>query len=769
MDESLTYSKRELNQWIDICTGTRNDDGIQVTDGSHGVIYYAGDGENAERHGVCMPSPCALGCSFDRELVREVGKAVGSLAAEGGYNAVLSPDAGVVRSPLYGSMADCFGEDPYLNGSLAAEWVNGVQSVGVAAVLRHFAGGNQSVGKFTCDSMIDRRALHDIYLKPFEMAVKLSAPRAVSCGINKINGLESCENHVLLTDLLRRSWHFEGAVLTDMRMADCVQAMSAGVDLSLPAGGRAIRRRLKKAVREEEIPRHYPAAAAERIRAVTRFMPSDVAEPVMEEECRALAVRAAEASAVLLKNHRSALPLPLGGSIALIGRQAKYMRVQRRGIRALDNGQPVNMLNVFDDNQVRYKYCDGYGQNSSNDSELLSEAVKNASESEFAVVFVGFDDVYDNDCADRFTNHLPKAQTKLINAVSKVNQNTVVVVGGSALPKMNWIGRVKAVLYLPLGGDGAAEALYHLIFGFADPCGRLPVSYSLSESDMPCGDTFGADSQISQYRESIYVGYRYYNKAGIFSAFPFGYGLSYTDFEYSRLRVRECAEGWEVTVDIRNTGNRDGCEVVQFYLEPPRGDKFRPVRELKQFRKVFLTKGEKRTVSVLIPHSSFQFYSTQFGRPYLTGGRYRISAAASSADIRAEAWINVKGEPVIKHDVPLWYLRPSGRPKESDFLAIFGEATTKKQLPADREYSTDNTLNQLSAIGIFREAVKLIRFFADKIIRTESRREPEYAERMDVVLNMPVRRLSGLCRGWYPMRLTRLIIAIANRQRRKRG
>ncbi len=758
----------QINDMLDICAGDKKSEPlIKLTDGSHGAVYHRREGEKEIRHGICMPSPCALGCSFDRELMREVGKAVGSIAAEGGYNAVLSPDAGVVRSPLYGSMADCFGEDPYLNGTLAAEWVNGVQSEGVAAVLNQFAGSRQSTGKFTCDSMIDKRAMHEIYLKPFEMAVKLSQPRAVFCGINKINGLETCENHVLLTDILRRQWKFEGAVIADMRMADCAAAMAGGVDYSYPYGGRSVRAGLRSALREGELPWHYPKASSERAEAAVQFDSSGLSEQMTEEEYRSLSVRAAEACAVLLKNHRNMLPLPLSASIALIGRQAKYPRVQRGGVNALDCGQVRSMLNVFDDNQIRYRFCEGFGENSSGDGELLAEAVRCASESEFAVVFVGFDDAYDNACSDRFTNQLPKAQTKLINAVAKVNPNTVVIIGGSALPKMSWIGKVKAALYLPLGGEGTADALYNLIFGFVDPCGRLPVSYSLNETDMPCGDTFGADAGMSQFRESIYVGYRYYNKASIFSAFPFGYGLSYTRFEYSRMRVNSCAEGWEVTVDIKNIGKRDGSEIVQFYVQPPKGDKFRPVRELKQFRKVFLTKGEKRTVSVVIPHSAFEYFSAEFDRVRITGGRYRICAAASSTDIRADAWVTIKGEPAEKSDWPQWYIRPSGRPGESDFLAIFGEATTKRLLPTEQRFSEDNTLNQLSSIGIFRLAVKVIRLFADRLIPAENRRDPQYAERLDAVLNVPVRRLSGKCGGLYPMKLTRLVIAIENRRGRK--
>lgn len=768
MDNSGLNLNDKTDEYLDICLGgSKKTSQLLIADGSHGVTYRADEIDEETMQGVCMPSPCALGCSFDRELVREVGKAVGSIASEGGYDALLSPDAGVVRSPLYGSMADRFGEDPYLCGTLAAEWISGVQSEGVAAVLDHFAGSNQATGKFTCDNMIDKRALHEIYLKPFETAIKQCNPKAVRCGFNKINGLASCENHVLLTDILKRQWNFEGAVLTDMRITDPAEAMACGVDQCCPAGGFRQKRRLKKALRDEKIPRHYPRTAAGRVKSVTSFEASEISEPVSEEDYRELAVRAAEASAVLLKNHKGTLPLPLGGSIALIGRQAKQMRIQRGGLGFIDGITARNMLHVFDDNQIRYRYCEGYGEDSAQDGELLAEAVKCASESEFAVIFVGFDDVYDNAAADRFTNQLPKSQTKLISAVAKVNPNTVAVIGGSALPKMNWIGKVKAALYLPLGGEGTADALYHLLFGLTDPCGRLSVSYSLNETDLPCGDTFGQDAAVSQHRESIYVGYRYFNKAGIFAAFPFGYGLSYTKFEYSRMRVNACSEGWEVTVDIKNIGMRDGSEIVQFYLEPPKGDKFRPVRELKQFRKIYLAKGEKRTVSVVIPHSAFEYYSVEFGRWRTAGGRYRIYAAASSVDVRAEAWVTVKGEPIEKYNVPQWYLRPSGRPVESDFLGLFGEPTTKKPLPTERKYSVDDTLLQLCTIGIFRSAVKVIRFIADKVIGAKNRRDPEYAERMDIVLNMPVRRLAGLCKGFYPMKLTRLIIAIANRRGRK--
>ena len=274
MEDPKTEKEYKTDDYLDICTGNRQKDGgLNITSGARGVVYHSveNDGLNEKRHGVCMPSPCALGCTFDRELVREVGRAVASAAKEGGFNALLSPDAGIVRSPLCGSMADRFGEDPYLCGTLAAEWVSGVQSEGVAAVLDNFAGSGQSTGKFTCDSMIDKRALYEIYLKPFEIAVKQSSPKGIRCGFNKINGLAGCENHVLLTDILRRQWKFEGVVISDLRTADAAEAMACGVDMSYPSVGWRVKRRLKKGIRDEIIPRHYPKASAARIKAASEF------------------------------------------------------------------------------------------------------------------------------------------------------------------------------------------------------------------------------------------------------------------------------------------------------------------------------------------------------------------------------------------------------------------------------------------------------------------------------------------------------------------
>lgn len=769
MSNSEVHRDNNKNEIFSICAGisqTGEDEkynGISCTDGGHGIRYVTSEEGVVKVHGVCMPSPCALGCSFDKELLHDVGKAVGSMAAEGGYNAVFSPDVSIVRSPLYGGLANCFGEDPYICGTLGAEWVSGVQSVGTAAVLRNFAGANQSRGKFTCNSIIDKRALREIYLKPFEMTVKLSQPRAVYCGFNKINGLECGENSVLLTDILRNEWKFDGAVFADMRLSrDCTVSINSGVNMSYPSGGHCIKNRLKKAVERGEIPQHYPEICARKVKEVTRFSEKSCCDRITEEECRGIARRAAEQCAVLIKNHKNTLPLPLSSSIALIGRQAKYPRIQRGGINALDVDKVKNMLTVFDENQVRYKYCEGFDDGSKHNDELFTQAVKCAAKSEFAVIFAGFDDAYDNSSVDRATNQLAKAQVKLINSVAKVNANTVVVVNGSALPKLNWIGKIKAVLYMPLCGEEMCEAAFALLFGFANPCGRLAVSYSLSEVDLPCIDTFGNDENISEYRESIYVGYRYYNKAGIYTAFPFGYGLSYTRFEYSKMKAVKCLEGWQILLNVKNIGKRDGAEVVQIYVEAPKTDKFRPVRELKQFHKVYLAKGEERTISMLLPKDAFACYNTKFNRFRITSGRYRVCAAASSSDIRAEAWVSVKGEAMLNYDVPAWYTKPSGLPEEIDFHKLFGKKITDVKSLNTKGYSANCTLNQLKTIPIFGFTVRCIKKLAYMIIQPESRKHPEYSERVDLTLNMPVNRLCGLCHGFYPMKLTKFIIKIAN-------
>lgn len=770
MSDSCVHSNDNVNEILSVCAGmpSKDDDagyrGVSFTDGSHGVQYVAVSQENKlESHSICMPSPCALGGSFDRQLLHQVGKAIGSMAADGGYNAVLSPDVSIVRSPLYGGSANCFSEDPYVCGVLGSEWVGGVQSVGTAAVLRNFAGANQSRGKFTCDSIIDKRALHEIYLRPFEMTVKLSQPHAAYCGFNKINGLECGENSVLLTDILRNEWKFDGAVLADMRLScNCAASMAAGVNMSYPSGGARVKHRLKRAVEREEIPRHYPKLCAKRVTEAFKSREKSCCERMNEEECRKLALTAAEQCAVLIKNHKNTLPLPLSSSIALIGPQAQDPRIQRGGINALHTDKVKNMLNVFDENNIRYKYCKGFDDDAKTNDELLSQAVKCAAKSDFAMIFVGFDDTYDNGSTDRATNQLPRSQVKLINSIAKVNSNTVVIVNGSALPKLNWIGRVKAVLYMPLCGEKMCEAVFNLLFGFANPCGRLAVSYSLNEADMPCGDTFGNNKDASEYRESIYVGYRYYNKAGIHTAFPFGYGLSYTRFEYSKMKASKCSEGWKISLNVKNIGKRDGAEIVQIYIEAPKTEKFRPIRELKQFYKVFLAKGEERTISMILPREAFACYNAEFGRFRVTSGRYRVCAAASSSDIRSEVWISVKGENPLNYNVPAWYTKPSGRPKESDFHKLFGKKIEAIQPLKTKKYDISCTLNELKDIAVFGFAVRCVKKFAYIIIQPESSQHPEYSEQIDLILNMPVNRLCGLCHGLYPMKLTKLIIKTAN-------
>lgn len=768
------------------CAGSSRESGVRLADGSHGYTCRYTENDAEEKiGGVCMPSPCALGCSFDREAVRDVGRAVGSLIAESsrelygddaarcGVNAVLSPDVGIVRSPLYGGLADRFGEDPYLCGALGIEWVNGAQSTGVAAVLSHFGGGTQANGKYTCDHKIDARALAEMYLRPFEMTVKQAAPRGVACALSKINGVYAGENDVLLTDILRRRWGFDGAVLADMRQLNPVEAMACGVDVSCPKGSAPVRRRIRRAVREGELPSHYPARCADRVKRLTRT--EDVPEEALlsEDECRDVARRAAESSAVLLKNHKHLLPLPLGAEIALIGRYAKYPRIQRGGRDALtvDSDNVKNMLTVFDENQVRYRYCDGFDEHSATNEALLAEAVKCAAKAEFALVLVGFDDDYDNNSADRFTNQLPKAQAKLIHAVARANPNTVVVVNSSALPRMNWIGRVKSVLYMPVGGEEVCPALFRLLFGMVNPSGRLSVSYSLNETELPSGDTFGRDERMAEHWESIYVGYRYFNKANLFPAFPFGYGLSYTKFAYGRMRVGRTDGGWRITLEVRNVGTRDGAEVVQLYVEPPKTDKFRPLRELKQFEKVFLARGEKRNVTLFLPDEAFTRFDPDTGRRLTVAGRYRICAAASSADMRAEAWVVLSGETAPQREIPAWYRRPSGRPSESDFQALYGKESEETELPSAlaRVYSVDNTLNELSGIGVFHLAVKAVRQAVEWRLRPESRRSPAYTERLDGILNMPLHRLCGMCGGWFPMKLTLLALFIANRRGGRAG
>ncbi len=778
--KSFSDRKKKIN----ICSGSLSGRSVKFTKGGVGVCGYAQRGEE-EPIGGCMPSPCALGCSFDRELMRDIGEAVGEAASALGFNAVLSPDLNVVRSPLYGSSADRFGEDPYLCGSLGAEWVKGLQSANVAAVAGELAGPHQNSGKYVGNSVIDARALDEIYLRPFEMVVKLARPRAVYCGFNRVNGLECCDNPTLLTEILRRRWKYEGVVLSDARLsADSSASFAGGVDMSVEDGGFRVRRSLSSGISRGDVPKHYLDKSAERALAMTEFEQPPTAYNYDRDKYHALERRAAEQCAVLLKNYKSTLPLPMSGSIALIGRGAKFPRIQRGGRNAVSARGIHGMPWVFDKNQIRYKYCDGYMDEGDYDQyvaeELLNRAVKCASDAEYALVFVGAGDYSDNSCSDFSSCRLSKRQVKLINAVSKVNPNTIVVVNSSVLPKMKWINRVKAVIFMPLCGEEMCEALFNLIFGAANPCGRLAVSSPAHESDIASRECFGAESgENVEFRESIYVGYRYYITAGAEMAFPFGYGLSYTRFEYSAMKASGREGGYEISLRVKNAGRRNGAEVVQIYVEAPKSGSFRAVRELKQFEKVFLLMGEEKTVRCFLPDEAFEFYDCARSKRSVISGRYRICVGASCTDIRLEEYVWVDGEqpkspepskPLSSRDnaALAWYFAPNGLPKAANFAALSERrretANAAKISPKDVKYSVECNLNQLSDIGIFAFAVKMIKRILFSVLPVEDVKAPEYAEREDFLLNMPVVRLQGLCHGLYPMKLTRLAIWLANRR-----
>lgn len=584
-----------------------------MCDGPHGLRKQEREngadmlGVNESRPATCFPAEVTTAGSWDFSLTEAIGTAVGEEAREQGVGLVLGPGANLKRNPLCGRNFEYFSEDPYLAGKLAAGFIRGVEGQGVGSSLKHFAVNSQEKSRFNSDSILDGRTLRELYLTAFEIAVKEGKPSTVMCAYPKLNGVHCSDHKELLTDILREEWGFEGTVVTDWgAMNDRVEGFRAGCDLNMPGGSSYMEKEVLRAVKEGTLPESSVDASARRVLKLA-FR----AEKTLQEkrECdydghHALARRAAEQGAVLLKNERGILPLKENAKIAVIGAMAKKMRYQGAGsshINPMKVSQPLDFI----PGAVYASGCDDRGDTS---EAMISEAVKAAENAEAAVVFAGLPDRYESEGFDRENMKMPEGHLRMIEAVARATPNIIVVLLCGCVVECPWADRVKAVLYMGLPGQAGGEAIANLLYGRVSPCGRLAESWPLTYEDVPSSEIFGKYKD-ALYQEGIYVGYRYYDKADVKVRWPFGYGLSYTDFTYSDLEISEKAENsigtdrngaCDVSITVTNTGSRSGAEVVQLYIAPPQEGLHRPVRELKGFQKVFLQPGESTKVSFVL-------------------------------------------------------------------------------------------------------------------------------------------------------------------------
>ncbi len=624
---------------------------VMMSDGPHGLRKqevggdHLGMGESIKA--TCFPAACATASSFDEELLTRLGDALGRQCQAKDLAVLLGPGANIKRSPLCGRNFEYISEDPYLAGKLAAAWIRGLQSRHVGASLKHFACNNQEFSRMGCSSEVDERTLREIYLTPFEIAVKEGKPATVMCAYNKINGTFCSENKWLLSDILRNQWGFEGAVVTDWgAAADRVRGIQAGEDLEMPDSGGENDALIVKAVREGKLDERLVDRAVENIlKFVFAYTENRVPdEPYDLEVYHALAVEMETECTVLLENN-GVLPLKEGQRVAYIGAYAQAPRYQGSGSSRVNAARVSSALETAGKKGRDVTYVQGFpGEGDELSETELEKAVKAARDADAAVIFAGLPDSFESEGFDREHMRLPDCQNRLIEAVCAVQPNTVVVLHNGSSVECPWADSAAAILEMYLGGEGVGEAADALLWGEANPSGRLAETFPRKLEDNPSCLNFGGDGKKVNYAEGVYVGYRYYDKKKMPVRWAFGHGLSYTEFGYSSLRTnRESfadGERLTVSVDVTNTGVMEGREAVQLYVSDLTGTPNRPVKELKGFKKVRLAPGETKTVTLELDDRSLSYYDPDLGDWYAPGGEYALLVGHASDDIRLEAKIS---------------------------------------------------------------------------------------------------------------------------------
>jgi beta-glucosidase len=625
-----------------------------MADGPHGLRKALGHNIAESIPATCFPTASALASTWDTELIRQVGTALARESQANDVQVLLGPGINMKRSPLGGRNFEYFSEDPILAGHLAAAYIEGVQSEGVGTSLKHFAVNNQEFERMVNNSNVDERSLREIYLPAFEIAVTRARPWSVMCAYNQVNGVYASESSRLLEEILRHEWGFEGFVVSDWgAVHDRVKGVRAGLNLEMPGSGDVNRRKIIEAVNAGHLPvsrlDEVVASLLAGILKAAAHRRTDVRFDV--EQHHALARRVAGESIILLKNDDNLLPLDPRGKkkIALIGAFAKEPRYQGAGSSQVN---PARISNAHDEllaivgGSERLSHATGYDAEGITTAPLLEEAQRLARDAEVAVVFAGLPDSYESEGFDRSSLDLPEGHNRLIEAVSQVQPNTVVVLMNGSAVTMPWLSRVKAVLEAFLTGQAGGGAIADILTGRVNPSAKLSETFPLRVEDTPTSTEFPGLNQQAHYGEGVFIGYRHYDKRKITPLFPFGFGLSYTTFAYSELTLGapsiKDTESLTVQLKVRNTGKVAGKEIVQLYVREDRPVVSRPDRELKAFAKVALEPGEEKGVSFTLTSRDFAYYNAGLARWAVNSGRFDILVGGSSRSLPLRKHVQVE-------------------------------------------------------------------------------------------------------------------------------
>ncbi len=740
---------------------------MTLSDGPHGIRKQEGAGDQLGLGGslpaTCYPTAATMANSWDPVLGEELGRHLGAEAAAQDVCVLLGPGLNIKRSPFCGRNFEYFSEDPYLAGKMAAGYIRGIQANGVSACPKHFAANNTELRRMASDSVMDERTLREIYLTNFEIAVTEGHPKSIMSSYNMVNGVYANENAHLLQEILRDTWGFDGFVVSDWGANnDFVEGVRAGSHLEMPSTGGDGPRQLMRAVADGRISEDEVDVRVDELLDVMlstrKAVDARKGKPFDVEAHHAFAQKASEQSIVLLKNEDSILPLKPGSKVAVIGEFAQKARYQGAGssvVNCTKLDHTMDVIGNFDLDVVGFEA--GYPRHGALDVAMMQKAAELAKKADYVLLYLGLDEISESEGLDRSTLALPQCQIETLKAVSDANPNVILILSAGSNVEMPWIDQCKAIVHGYLCGQAGASAVLKVLLGEVNPSGKLSESYPIKYEDCSSAPYFPAKERTVEYREGLYVGYRYYDTAKVPMLFPFGFGLSYTTFDYSALKVSDK----EATFTLTNTGSMDGAEVAQLYVHAKNPSVYRPAKELKGFTKVFLKAGESKTVTIALDDKAFRYWNDKTGKFEIDGGEYEILIGASVADIRLSGSVRVKGtDAPACEDLTKLPSYTTGRIKgvgDEEFRQLLGHS-----IP---DGSWSGTIRANDAIAQLYYAKSLKARFVWSIMDGMLKKSIEKGEpdlNITFIYNMPIRAIGKMAGGLCSQEMCEGILDIIN-------
>ena len=753
---------------------------IMVSDGPHGLRTQKDSGVSTQMNvsvdATCFPLACSTACSWDRDLVKEIAKRIGEEAQKEDVQVVLGPGVNIKRSPLCGRNFEYFSEDPYLSGELGAAFVDGLQSQGVGTSVKHYAVNNQETYRMSVNAVVDERTMREIYLPAFEAVVKKSNPATVMSSYNLINGQSATENVHVLDDILEKEWNYKGIVISDWGAVNHrVDGVKAGMHVEMPSSGGMNDELIVEAVKAGTLDEKILDERVDRILDVVFDLYNKRKQGATYDvkEHNEFARKAAAECCVLLKNKNKILPLNKKDKILVVGEMARSPRFQGAGSSFINCHKITSALEAFDEDGIKYEFEPGYYKKTRKDcSKLIDSAVAKAKNFEKVIIFAGLPGEYEAEGFDRKNMDMPASHNELISRIAGVNKNVVVVLSAGAVVTMPWINDVRGVLLAGLAGQNSGGAVADVLYGKANPCGKIAETYPLKLAHVPSSAYFPGERYNVEYREGLYVGYRYFESVDAPVLFPFGFGLSYTTYNYRDLTVDKTAfkadEGVKVRVTVDNTGDRDGKEIVQLYVLHNGKAVYMPKVQLRAFDKVDVAVKSSATVTFMLDKRAFAFYDVNEKDWVVESGDYEIAVGGNVRELKCRVTVKVEGtdSSKIKSTAKGWYLSPDVKKavSDEDFNSLFidGVPTRVSHECIKGQFTSDDSLEDMSKTsGLARFALSIMRPLMRMSMHVD-KYDPNYLMICEVMQTSPLRSLAFSSQGAFNMKMVDGLLIMMN-------